>query len=121
MYQMYITKENIQDAAYKCLASYYDERYSADIRRDITRTFTESVICYTRFAFDNGEIHEIDNDEIVVDYAVDEAAAKKVVKKRLNSDLFRIDEIRATDTLYACSVEDFLSVAHPVAKAESVE
>ena len=30
MYQMYITKENIQDAAYKCLVSYYDERYSAD-------------------------------------------------------------------------------------------
>ena len=90
--------------------------------KNITRTFTESVICYTRFAFDNGEIHEIDNDEIVVDYAVDSyEAAKKIVKKRLKSDLFRIDEIRATDTLYACSVEDFLSVAHPVAKDESVE
>ena len=39
MYQMYITKENIQDAAYKCLASYYDERYSADIRRGIRLAF----------------------------------------------------------------------------------
>ena len=89
--------------------------------KNITRTFTESTICYTRFAFDNGEIHEIDNDEIVVDYAVDEAAAKKVVKKRIKSDLFRIDEIRATDTLYACSVEDFLKVAHPVTKDENEE
>ena len=82
--------------------------------KNITRIFAESTIGYTRFAFDNGEIHEIDNDEIVVDYAVDEAAAKKVVKKRLKSDLFRIDEIHATDTLYACSVEDFLKVTHPV-------
>ena len=40
MYQMYITKENIQDAAYKCLAAYYDERYSADIRRGIRLAFT---------------------------------------------------------------------------------
>ena len=87
--------------------------------KNITRTFTESTICYTRFAFDNGEIHEIDNDEIVVDYAVDSyEAAKKVVKKRIKSDLFRIDEIRSTDTLYVCSVEDFLKVAHP---AEEVE
>ena len=86
--------------------------------KNITRTFTESTICYTRFAFDNGAVHEIDNDEIVVDYAVDEAAAKKVVKKRLKSELFRIDEIRSTDTLYVCSVEDFLKVAHP---AEEVE
>ena len=39
MYQMYITKENIQDAAYKCLASYYDKRYSADIRRGIRLAF----------------------------------------------------------------------------------
>ena len=39
MYQMYITKENIQDAAYKCLASYYDECYSADIRRGIRLAF----------------------------------------------------------------------------------
>lgn len=39
MYQMYITKENIQDAAYKCLASYYDEHYSADIRRGIRLAF----------------------------------------------------------------------------------
>ena len=39
MYQMYITKENIQHAAYKCLA-YYDERYSADIRRGIRLAFT---------------------------------------------------------------------------------
>ena len=82
--------------------------------KNITRTFTEGVVCYTRLAFDNGEIHEIDNDEIVVDYAVDEAAAKKVVKKRLKSDLFRIDEIRATDTLYACSVEDCRKPAPPV-------
>lgn len=82
--------------------------------KQITRTFTESTICYTRFAFDNGVVHEIDNDEIVVDYAVDEVAAKKVVKKRLKTDLFRIDEIRSTDTLYVCTVEDFLKVAHPV-------
>ena len=40
--------------------------------------------------------------------------AKKVVKKRLKSDLFRIDEIRSTDTLYVCTVDDFLKVAHPV-------
>ena len=39
MYQMYITKENIQDAAHKCLASYYDEHYSADIRRGIRLAF----------------------------------------------------------------------------------
>lgn len=89
--------------------------------KNITRTFTESVICYTRFAFDNGAVHEIDNDEIVVDYAVDEAAAKKAVKKRLKSDLFRIDEIRSTDTLYACTVEDFLKVAHPVTKGDIEE
>ena len=36
---MYITKENIQDAAYKCLVSYYDERYSADFRRGIRLAF----------------------------------------------------------------------------------
>lgn len=89
--------------------------------KNITRTFTESVICYTRFSFDNGAVHEIDNDEIIVDYAVDKAAAKKAVKKRIKSDLFRIDEIRSTDTLYACSVEDFLRVAHPVTKDESEE
>lgn len=89
--------------------------------KNITRTFTESVICYTRFAFDNGEIHEIDNDEIVVDYAVDEVAAKKAVKKRIKTDLFRIDEIRSTDTLYACSVEDFLKIAHPITKEEVEE
>lgn len=89
--------------------------------KNISRTFTESVICYTRFAFDNGEIHEIDNDEIVVDYPVDEAAAKKVVKKRIKSDLFRIDGIYSTDTLYACSVEDFLKIAHPVTKEEAEE
>lgn len=82
--------------------------------KNITRTFTESVICYTRFAFDNGAVYEIDNDEIVVDYAVDEAAAKKIVKKCLKSDLFRIDEIRSTDTLYVGTVEDFLKIAHPV-------
>ena len=70
----------------------------------ISRTFTESTICYTRFAFDNGAVHEIDNDEITVDYAVDDVVAKKVVKKRLKSDLFRIDEIRSADTLYAYSV-----------------
>lgn len=52
--------------------------------KNITRTFTESIICYTRFAFDNGAVHEIDNDEITVDYAVDEAAAKKVVKNVSN-------------------------------------
>lgn len=86
--------------------------------RNITRTFTESTICYTRFAFNDGAVYEIDNDEITVDYAVDEVAAKKVVKKRLKSELFRIDEIRSTDTLYVCSVEDFLKVAHP---AEEVE
>lgn len=39
--------------------------------KNITRTFTETVISYTRFAFDNGAVHEIDNDEIVVDYAVE--------------------------------------------------
>ena len=39
MYQMYITKENIQDAAHKCLASYYDENYSTDIRRGIRLAF----------------------------------------------------------------------------------
>ena len=39
MYQMYITKDNIQDAAYKCLASYYDGGYSADIRRGIRLAF----------------------------------------------------------------------------------
>lgn len=39
MYQMYITKENIQDAASRCLAAYYDERYSADIRRGIRLAF----------------------------------------------------------------------------------
>ena len=39
MYQMYITKENIQDAAYKCLVSYYDGSYSADIRRGIRLAF----------------------------------------------------------------------------------
>lgn len=89
--------------------------------KNITRTFTESTICYTRFAFDNGAVNEVDHDEIIVDYAVDEVAAKKIVKKRLKSELFRIDEIRATDTLYACSVEDFLSVAHPVAKDENEE
>lgn len=89
--------------------------------KNITRTFTESVICYTRFAFDNGEIHEIDNNEFVVDYAVDEAAAKKAVKKRIKSDLFRIDGIYSTDTLYACSVEDFLKIAHPVTKEEVEE
>lgn len=82
--------------------------------KQITRTFTESTICYSRFAIDNGAVHEIDNDEITVDYAVDEAAAKKVVKKRLKSDLFCIDEIRYTETLYACSVDDFLAIAHPV-------
>lgn len=81
--------------------------------KNITRTFTESVICYTRFAFDNGAVYEIDNDEIVVDYAVDEAAAKKIVKKCLKSDLFRIDEIRSTDTLYVGTVEDFLKIAQP--------
>lgn len=86
--------------------------------KQITRTFTETTICYTRFAFDNGAIHEIDNDEITVDYAVDEVAAKKVVKKRLKSDLFRIDEIRSTDTLYACSVDDFLAIAQPVVLEE---
>ena len=37
---MYITKENIKDAAYKCLSAYYDERYSADIRRGIRLAFT---------------------------------------------------------------------------------
>lgn len=89
--------------------------------KNITRTFTDSTICYTVFAFDNGALHEIDNDEITVDYAVDEAAAKKVVKKRIKSDLFRIDGILTTDTLYACSVEDFLRVAHPVTKDESEE
>lgn len=36
---MYITKENIQDAAFKCLASYYDGGYSADIRRGIRLAF----------------------------------------------------------------------------------
>ena len=82
--------------------------------KNITRTFTESVICYTRFAFDNGAVQEIDNDEIVVDYAVDEAAAKKIVKKHLKSNLFRIDEIRSTDTVYVGTVEDFLKIAHPV-------
>lgn len=41
MYQMYITKENIQDAAYKCLAAYYyDARYSADILRGICLAFS---------------------------------------------------------------------------------
>lgn len=39
MYQMYITKENIQDAAFKCLTAYYDEHYSADIRRGIRLAF----------------------------------------------------------------------------------
>lgn len=39
MYQMYITKENIQDAAQKCLAAYYNEHYSADIRRGIRLAF----------------------------------------------------------------------------------
>ena len=39
MYQMYITKENIQDAAFKCIASYYDGGYSADIRRGIRLAF----------------------------------------------------------------------------------
>lgn len=39
MYQMYITKENIQDAAQKCLAAYYNEHYSTDIRRGIRRAF----------------------------------------------------------------------------------
>ena len=39
MYQMYITKENIQDAVYRCLTEYYDERYSADIRRGIRLAF----------------------------------------------------------------------------------
>lgn len=87
----------------------------------VSRTFTESTICYTRFAFDNGAVHEVDNDEIIVDEAVDEAAAKKVVKKRIKSDLFRIDEIRSTDTLYACTVEDFLKVAHPVTKEQTEE
>ena len=82
--------------------------------KNITRTFTESVICYIRFAFDNGTIHEIDNGEIIVDYAVDEAAAKKVVKKCLKSDLFRIDKIRSYNTVYACSVEDFIKIAHPI-------
>lgn len=87
----------------------------------ISRTFTETTICYTRFAFDNGAVHEIDNDEIIVDYPVDEVAAKKAVKKRIKTDLFRIDEIRSTDTLYACSVEDFLKIAHPVTKEEVEE
>lgn len=86
--------------------------------KKITRTFTETTICYTRFAFDNGSILEIDNDEITVDYAVDEAAAKKLVKKCIKTNLFRIDEIRSTDTLYACSVEDFLKIAHPVTNEE---
>ena len=36
---MYITKENIQDAAYKCLTAYYDEHYSPDIRRGIRLAF----------------------------------------------------------------------------------
>lgn len=44
----------------------------------ISRTFTEITICYTRFAFDNGAVHEIDNDEITVDYPVDETAAKRL-------------------------------------------
>lgn len=87
----------------------------------ISRTFTETTICYTRFAFDNGAVHEIDNDEIIVDYPVDEVAAKKAVKKRIKTDLFRIDEIRSTDILYACSVEDFLKIAHPVTKEEVEE
>lgn len=87
--------------------------------KNITRTFTETTICYTRFVFDNGAVHEVDNDEIIVDYPVDEAAAKKAVKKRIKTDLFRIDEIRSTDTLYACSVEDFLKIAHPVTKEEA--
>ena len=39
MYQMYITKENIQDAAHKCLEAYYNKHYSADIRRGIRRAF----------------------------------------------------------------------------------
>ena len=39
MYQMYITKENIKDAAYKCLAAYYNEHYSPDIRRGIRIAF----------------------------------------------------------------------------------
>lgn len=82
--------------------------------KNITHKFTKSVICYTRFAFDNGALNEIDNDEIVVDYTVDEAAAKKVVKKCLKSDLFRIDKIRSYNTVYACSVEDFLKIAHPI-------
>lgn len=89
--------------------------------KTISRTFTETTICYTRFAFDNGAINETDNDEIVVDYPVDETEAKKVVKKRIKSELFRIDEIRSTDTLYICSVEDFLKVAHPVTKEETEE
>lgn len=86
--------------------------------KQITRTFTDTTICYTRFAFDDGVVREIDNDEITVDYAVDEAAAKKVVKKRLKSDLFRIDEICYAHTLYACSVDDFLAIAHPVVNEE---
>ena len=89
--------------------------------KNITRAFTESTICYTRFAFDNGAVHEIGNDEITVDYAVYEAAAKNAVKKRLKSDLFLIDEIRSTDTLYVCTVEDFLKVAQPITKGNIEE
>ena len=36
---MYITKENIQDAAQKCVAAYYNDLYSADIRRGIRLAF----------------------------------------------------------------------------------
>ena len=36
---MYITKENIQEAAQKCLAAYYNDHYSVDIRRGIRLAF----------------------------------------------------------------------------------
>lgn len=39
MYQMYITKENIQNAAWQCLAAYDSNEYSADIRRGIRLAF----------------------------------------------------------------------------------
>lgn len=39
MYQMYISKKNIQAAAYQCLAAYYNKFYSTDVRRGIRLAF----------------------------------------------------------------------------------
>lgn len=82
----------------------------------ITRTFVKSTVNYTRFSFAGGELVPLDYGTAVFDFSVDAEKAEKLIRKKLKTELIRIDEINTEEQLYGCTVEDFLSVAHPIEK-----